>query len=255
MIRASNRQTAVTLALALSFTVYVAVMLPLDLSSDLLRQSLLSLTTWGFLGIGLWLSPRHERVQVLTMVGVATCFEIAGSLILGAYTYRLDNLPLYVPPGHGLFYLMALRVSQLPVVERHRSLVTRSVLVGATALAASGLLGAVVFGTRPDVLGAVTWVILVPFLVRGRYTPMFAISFAMTMALEYYGTGLGNWAWAATAPIIAIPAANPPACIGAGYCVMDRIARELAPRVDDWLTRLGPMLRLSGWRRPAAVAD
>ena len=248
-------RTRTTVVLLAAFVAYVGVMLPLDLSLDLVEQSVLSLTTWGFLGIGLWLSPRHEQAQVLTMVAVATCFEVAGSLVLGAYTYRLDNLPLYVPPGHGLFYLMALRVSQLPVVVSHARLVTRSVLVGATILAAWGLVGGTLLGPRPDVLGVVTWAILVPFLVRGRYAPMFAVSFTMTMALEFYGTGLGNWAWAAAVPIIGIPAANPPACIGAGYCCMDRIARHLAPQVHGWLARLGPMRGASGWLRREVPAD
>ncbi len=223
-----SRDTRTTLVLLASFAVYIGVMLPLDLSLDLLEQSLLSLTTWGFLGIGLWLSPRHVRVQVITMVCVATCVEVFGSLILGAYRYRLDNLPLFVPPGHGLFYLMALRVSQLPLVERHVALVSRSVLVGATALAAAGL----VSGPAPDLFGLATWAVLVPFLVAGRYAAMFAVSFVMTMALEFYGTGLGNWAWAAVVPVIGLPAGNPPACIGAGYCCMDRVARYLAPRVE-----------------------
>ena len=250
-----SRQTATTLALLAAFVAYIGVMLPLDLSLDLLEQSLLSLTTWAFLAVGLWLSPRHERVQVITMVCVATCFEIVGSLILGAYRYRLDNLPLFVPPGHGLFYLMALRVSQLPVVERHARLVTRSVLGLATLMAASGLVVGGLAGPRPDVLGVMTWAILVPFLVSGRYAAMFAVSFVMTMALEYYGTGLGNWAWAAAVPIIGLPAGNPPACIGAGYCCMDRIARHLAPSVEAWAARFGPMVPRTAWLRREAVAD
>ena len=250
-----SRHTRTTLVLLLAFVAYIGLMLPLDLSLDLGEQSLLSITTWAFLGIGLRLSPRQERVQVVTMVCVATCFEVVGSLILGAYTYRLDNLPLFVPPGHGLFYLMALRVSQLPLVERHETLVARSVLVGASLLALNGLLGGLALGPRPDVLGVVTFAILVPFLVGGRYAALFAVSFVMTMALEFYGTGLGNWAWAAAVPIIGLPAGNPPACIGAGYCCMDRIARRLAPRVEGWVARLGPTVPRPARLRREAVAD
>ncbi len=253
-----SRQTRTTVMLLAAFVVYIGVMLPLDLSLDLVQQSLMSVTTWVFLGIGLWLSPRHERFQVVAMVCVATCVEVTGSLILGAYTYRLDNLPLFVPPGHGLFYLMALRVSQLPVVERHGTVVARVVLAAATVIAAAGLAGGLVPGGRPDAFGFATWMILVPFLLAGRSAPLFAVSFVMTMALEYYGTGLGNWAWAATAPIIGIPSANPPACIGAGYCCMDRIARYVAPRVEGWSAHVLPMVPAPAWPswpRREAVAD
>ena len=65
-------RTRTTLLLVVSLAVYIGVMLPLDLSSDVLRQSLLSLTTWAFLGIGLWVSRPEERTQVMTMVCVAT---------------------------------------------------------------------------------------------------------------------------------------------------------------------------------------
>ena len=36
---------------------------------------------------------------------VATCAEVVGSIIWGVYTYRLENLPSFVPPCHGLVYL------------------------------------------------------------------------------------------------------------------------------------------------------
>ena len=53
---------------------------------------------------------------------VATAFECLCSLILGVYRYRLENLPLYVPPGHGLFFLVAVRVADLPLLRRRSAL-------------------------------------------------------------------------------------------------------------------------------------
>ena len=228
-------RTRSTLILVGGFTVYWLVMLPLDRNTDRAQQSALAVTTWMFLAVALWVSPRHERVQVVTMVGVATAFEIVGSIIWGLYTYRLENLPLYVPPGHGLFYLSALRVAQLPFVERHARHITRAVLAGATVLMVGGL----TLRATPDVLGAVSWVALVPFLAFGRFPVLFAVSFSMTMALEFYGTALGSWAWAPVVPLLGLPAANPPACIGAGYCVMDRIARHVAPVAERAMSAMG----------------
>ncbi len=231
-------RTRTTVVLAAGFTAYWLVMLPIDTHTTLAQQGALAITTWAFLGGALWLSPRDERVQVVTMVAVATCFEVIGSLIWGMYRYRLDNLPLYVPPGHGLFYLCALRVAQLPLVERFSTPIARTVLAGATALMLAGL----VLRPAPDALGLVSWFVLVPFLAGGRFPLLFAVSFTMTMALEFYGTALGTWAWTPIVPLLGIPAANPPSCIGAGYCCMDRIARHLAPGVHRLLGGIG------GWR-------
>ena len=35
----------------------------------------------------------------------ATIGEVTGSLVWGVYHYRLHNLPLFIPPAHGLVYL------------------------------------------------------------------------------------------------------------------------------------------------------
>jgi hypothetical protein len=94
-------------------------------------------------------------------------------------------------------------------------------------LVARGLL----FSPTPDVFGLGTWIILAGFLRFSRYPLLYALSFAMTMVLEFYGTTLGNWAWAATVPLVGLPAGNPPAAIGAGYCIMDALARLLSPRL------------------------
>lgn len=63
-------------------------------------QLLLGGATWAVL---IWacasLSP-DERARVALVVVVATCAEVIGSIVLGAYEYRLSNLPAFVPPGH-----------------------------------------------------------------------------------------------------------------------------------------------------------
>jgi hypothetical protein len=37
---------------------------------------------------------------------------VTGSLVWGVYTYRLHNLPLFIPPAHGLVYLSGLALAQ-----------------------------------------------------------------------------------------------------------------------------------------------
>jgi type IV secretory pathway VirB3-like protein len=217
-----------SLTLVLSFVAFVAVALPLDRSSTAHQQFVLSLLAWAFLAIALVLQPPQVRVQVIVLVLVATVLECVGSLIWGAYTYRLNNLPLYVPAGHGLFYLSALRAASLPLLLRHARAIVTAITAGATAWMLYGVLGR----PLPDLLGFVTWAIFIRFIVRGRNPLLYAVSFAMTTALELYGTGLGIWTWSPVLPLLMLPAGNPPTGIGAGYAAMDALTRRIVRRID-----------------------
>jgi hypothetical protein len=217
-----------SLALVVSFIAFVAIALPLDRSSTAVSQMTLSLLAWAFLAIALVLQPPAIRVQVVVLVIVATVLECVGSLIWGAYTYRLDNLPLYVPAGHGLFYLSALRAASLPLLQRHR----RAIVIGVTAGATAWMLYGLIAHPLPDLLGFVTWAIFIRFIVRGRYPLLYAVSFAMTTALELYGTGLGIWTWSPVLPVLMLPAGNPPTGIGAGYAAMDALTRRIVGRLQ-----------------------
>lgn len=141
-----------------------------------------------------------------------------------------------------MFYLVALRLASASFLRQHTPVVVTLVLM------ASGLwaLRGVFLAPAPDVLGLLSWFVLAAFLARGRDPLFFAVSFVATMALEYYGTFLGTWRWAEAAPLLGIPAANPPSAIGAGYCVIDATAQLCLPWAT-WLfgrlAALGPRLR------------
>jgi len=205
----------------------VAIALPLDRATSALEQAVLGLTAWVFLVVALRLQPPAVRVQIATLVVVATLLEVIGSIVWGAYRYRLENLPLYVPAGHGLFYLAALRIASLPLLERHARRIVIAVTAGATVWMLYGLARP----PLPDLLGFVTWAIFIRFIVRGRYPLLYAVSFAMTTALELYGTGLGIWRWAPVLPGLMLPAGNPPTGIGAGYAAMDALTRRIVGRL------------------------
>ena len=80
-------------------------------------------------------------------------------------------------------------------------------------------------------MGALCWLMLIFFLRRGRDPLLFAVTFGLTMVLEFYGTAVGTWHWAAVFPNTGLPAGNPPSAIGAGYCVLDALAVRLAGRI------------------------
>jgi len=231
-----------TLALAASFTLFCLVALPLDARTTATEQVALGLTAWLFLGVALGLQPKELRLQVAVLIVVATVLEMIGSLVWRAYTYRLDNLPLYVPAGHGLFYLTALRVAALPALVRRARPLTVAATVAATAWMIVGL-ARPGFGepqALPDLLGFVTWAVFIRFMVRGRYPLLYAVSFALTTALELYGTSLGIWRWSPLLPGLVLPAGNPPTGIGAGYCAMDALTRRIVGRIGRRQHRAAP---------------
>jgi len=227
-----------SIALVVAFTAYWLVALPLDSVSTAEQQLLLSLSAWTFLAIALALQSPTVRVQVITLVCVATLLEIIGSIVWGAYTYRLGNLPLFVPAGHGLFYLAALRAASLPLLQRH----ARRIVIGVSAAATLYMLWGLARPPLPDLLGFVTWAIFIRFIVRGRFPLLYAVSFVLTMALELYGTGWGIWRWSPVLPGLLLPAGNPPTGIGAGYAAMDGLTRRIVGRLGRLRTPAPPAI-------------
>jgi len=159
------------------------------------EQLLLGAATWLILIASCLPLGRENRVRVLLVVVIASCAEVLGSIVSGAYTYRLENLPAFVPPGHGIVFLAGLGISQSAAVRRHPRVFVAGVIGIVVAWATAGLL---LLG-RTDVLGAITGVALIYVLLRGRTATLYAGVFLVVAFLEIYGTSIGAWHWAATA--------------------------------------------------------
>jgi hypothetical protein len=217
---------------------WLALGLALDDGGGVGRQRLIGAATWLLLLVLVRREPRAIQVQVATLVVLATLLEYSASPLLGLYTYRLHNVPAFVPPGHGLVYLAAVLVGRSPAATR-RSWIPPATLGVATAWAAGGLL----IPDRPDTLGAALYLSFAAFALRGRTPAVYAAAFAFTAALELYGTHLGTWAWAPHDPTGLLSASNPPSGIPGGYCWLDFYALALAPHVHALFVRARPVLR------------
>ena len=193
----------------------------------LTQQFALGALTFAFLFLATRFSPPSERRQIWLMVGIATGVELFCSVVWGLYRYRWGNVPLFVPPGHGLLYLFALRAARTPLMVNHGRVVGRVALACATVWAVGGLTVGPLFMGRVDALGALLWPIFV-WLMRKPSAVVYAASFFITAELELLGTGFGIWAWAAAAPVTHLPAGNPPAVIAGGYCILDTVASKAA---------------------------
>lgn len=204
---------------------YLATLLALDHFATYPEQLALGAITWCALALGLRGSSLERKVQTLAVVAFATVGEVTGSLVWGVYHYRLHNLPLFIPPAHGLVYLTGLSLAAS--LERH----TRTLVVAAASIAATwGLLGLAVLPRR-DVAGAIGVPLLLLFLWRSRFRAVYAAVFLVVAALELYGTAIGTWRWARTLPGLGIPDGNPPSGVASGYVWFDVMALLVAPYV------------------------
>jgi len=181
--------------------------------------------------------PVERRIQALGVVAFATVGEVTGSLIWGVYHYRLHNLPLFVPPAHGLVYLTGFSLAL--ALERH----VRALVLAAAAVASTwGLLGLTLLPRR-DVAGAIGVPLLLLFLWRGRNRAIYAGVFLVVASLELYGTAIGTWRWERELPGLGIPDGNPPSGVASGYVWFDVMALLVAPYLATALMRARPSLR------------
>ena len=206
---------------ALAGPAYLASLLAVDTQVGYGGQLALGGITWIVLLTALRPLAALARAQTLGVVAFATVGEVTGSLIWGVYHYRLHNLPLFIPPAHGLVYLSGLALA--------RSVSGRwLVAVAAAGSIAWGIAGLTVL-PRLDVAGAFGVPLLCVFLWRSRARATYAAVFLVVAALELYGTSIGTWRWARDLPGLGIADGNPPSGVASGYVWFDVMAMLVAP--------------------------
>jgi len=221
MTRGWNDARALLIAL-----IWIPATLWLDRSVSTSGQLALGALTWVLLLW--WLSHERDlvRAQTVVVVVLATIVEYVFSGWLGVYVYRLDHVPAYVPPGHGLIYLAALTFGRLPVVRRHGSMAIKATVVLAGAWALWGL----VLSPRRDILGFLWYLCLLGFLRWGKSTLLYVGAFVAVSYLEILGTTWGVWAWQPVDTIMGwVSMGNPPSIAAGGYGWFDLYAVLLAP--------------------------
>jgi hypothetical protein len=206
---------------AVALPAYLAALLALDTQVALRGQLALGALTFAVLAAALRPLPSLARAQAIGVVLFATVGEVTGSLVWGVYHYRLHNLPLFIPPAHGLVYLSGVALSRS---VRERAVVWAAA-VGGTAWGIAGL----TVLPRLDVAGAVGVPLLLAFLWRSRLRAVYAGVFLVVAALELYGTSIGTWRWASSIPGLGIPDGNPPSGVASGYVWFDVMALLVAP--------------------------
>ena len=142
---------------------WISAVLVLDARGSLALQHVLGVATWALLVAVLAQQSPLVRLQTAVVVVFATAVEYTFSPLLEVYLYRFDNVPAYVPPGHGLVYVSAMAIAETALVRRHLRACVGAVAAGGGAYALYGI----TLADRPVALGAFWFGCLVCFLRWG----------------------------------------------------------------------------------------
>jgi hypothetical protein len=206
---------------------WIPLVLWLDRGVEVWAQRGLGVGTWALLLVLLRRQSGLVRAQVAVVVAFATAVEYTFSPLLEVYLYRLDNVPAFVPPGHGLVYLGALAFGRLAWVRLRCHALVVATLAAGGAYAAWGVL----LAGRPDALGAFWFLCLVGFLAWGRSRTLYVGAFVLVTYLELLGTWLGTWEWQPRDPTGLVAIGNPPSGAAGGYGWFDLAALLAGPAV------------------------
>jgi len=207
--------------------VCVALTLPSDADGDLVWQYKLGALAWFFLLCLLKGEDANIRAQIVVAIVFATIGEHIASIYLGGYTYRFENVPAYVPPGHGMVYLSSVAMARSGLFLRYAKEITYLVFVSCGLWSLWG----VTLAERGDVAGALLYCVFIVFMFKGRSPLLYLGAFFITTWLELIGTAYGVWYWAELDPLFGWPGGNPPSGVAALYCLIDAAAIYGAPHV------------------------
>jgi len=213
----------------------VAICLITDTDSNLAKQNALGVCGWVFL-VGLLLGEcKFVRMQVLIAVAFATLGEHFASVFMGGYTYRFENVPAYVPPGHGMVYLTAVAMARSGLFQQFAREIAIFVVLVCGAWSLWGVSG---LADQGDAVGALLFWVFLVYLFKGRSPMVYLAAFFITTWLELIGTALDTWKWAAIDPVLGLPQGNPPSGVAAWYCLVDAVALNSAVPVLNFLAKI-----------------
>jgi hypothetical protein len=215
---------------ALAAMGWISLVLALDSTGSLELQRLLGLATVAVLVGMLRREVALVRVQTGVVIVLATAVEYTFSPLLEVYTYRFDNVPAYVPPGHGVVYLAALALGRSVWLRAHLRWAMAIVLLSGGAWALYG----VTIAERNDALGMFWFVCLAGFLAWGPSRPLYVGAFVVVSYLEVVGTAVGTWEWQPTDPTGLVSIGNPPSGAAGGYGWFDLFALLAGGRLLAW---------------------
>lgn len=162
-------------------------------------------------------NPRTKKLMIYAVI-ISFFGEYFFSVYLGMYSYRLGNVPLYVPLGHAVVYARVFAFSKAAIVRKHHKKI-ESFFYGVCTLFAL-----IYWFFFNDLFGLLMTLCVFLMLFNRPKDRVFFLSMYITVAvLEIGGTAYGCWKWPPIAfNIFAfLPSNNPPSGISLFYFLLD----------------------------------
>jgi hypothetical protein len=171
----------------------------------------------GFLKMYFRATPRVKELMVYAVI-IGFFGEHLFSRVLEMYTYRLENVPLYVPLGHAALYGRIFMFSKASVVKKHHKAIEQ--LFGIFI----AIFTTIYLAFFADIFGFLMTVCVFLILWKRPKDRLFFLAMYILVAiLEIGGTAFGCWKWPETAFGIFnfLPSNNPPSGISLFYFLLD----------------------------------
>jgi hypothetical protein len=162
-------------------------------------------------------SPRYKE-QMVYAIAIGIAGEYIFSIGLGMYSYRLGNIPHYIPLGHAIVYIAVIYFLKQKAVILHKKMLERVLGIFISLYTLFFLL------FFNDVYGFVLTVLILILLRNKPRERLFYYTMYLVVAyLELVGTGYQAWFWPSYAfdKFTWIPSANPPSGISFFYFGLD----------------------------------
>jgi hypothetical protein len=171
----------------------------------------------GFFKMYFRSTPRVKELMVYAVV-LGFGGEYLFSRGLNMYTYRLENVPLYVPIGHAALYGRIFMFSKASIVKKYHKAIEQLFAIVIAVFAT------VYLTFFSDVFGFVMTVCVFLLLWKRPKDRLFFYSMYFLVAiLEIGGTAFGCWKWPSVGFEVFkfLPSNNPPSGISLFYFLLD----------------------------------
>ena len=173
-------------------------------------EYIVNIVVWSIFAAIFAQGDRVERIEMSTVLAFATPMELFFTEVWHLYEYREGLMPLFVPAGHWFLFDLGRRFSKhLPEHWAWPSIVPFVPL--SIYFAYQGI----------DTSGLLLLLALFGFMQWGPERRLYATMAWLALAMELWGTYLGNWAWFAEVPWTTLTAWNPPLLCGVVYALGD----------------------------------
>ncbi len=190
--------------------------------SDSTAEWPVNLWCWGVFTAIFLMTNRKERIEMLTVIALATPMELFFSEVWLIYEYQRDFMPLFVPAGHYFLFDLGRRSA-----TQIREDLAMFALIPFVPLVIYGVY------TGGDTSGLVLLLLVLTFTKWGPQPRLYAVMTWAALAMELWGTYLGNWTWSSEVPWTGLTAWNPPLLVGAFYCFGDLLVNLFVTKFES----------------------